>query len=114
MPDDADLPMETDVETVSAMRQRAETFLLLDVREEDEYALAKIEGSRLIPMSVLRERLDELEADREELIVVHCHHGVRSLRVAQALRDNGFRRVQSMTGGIDQWSQQIDASVPRY
>ena len=110
----AELPIETDVTTVSAMQQRAEPFLLLDVREPDEYEVANIDGSLLIPMSELQQRVGELEPHRDQLIVVHCHHGVRSLRVTHALRDSGFSRVQSMAGGIDLWSQQIDAKVPRY
>lgn len=109
-----DLPMETDVATVAAMQQSGDEFLLLDIREEDEHALTKIDGSRLIPMSQLHSRVGELEAYRDQLIVVHCHHGHRSRQVTQALRQAGFRKVQNMTGGIEQWSQQIDSSVPRY
>ena len=65
-------------------------------------------------MSELGERVEELEPHRGDMIVVYCHHGVRSLRVTQALRGAGFVKVQSMAGGIDQWSLQVDASVPRY
>ena len=110
----SELPLELDVPRVHAMLQSEESFLLLDVREPDEYATARIEGSRLIPMSELGQRVDELEPYRDTLIVVHCHHGVRSLHVAQALRNHGYAKVQSMAGGIDQWSLLVDPTIPRY
>ena len=109
-----ELPLETDVESVATMRSEKTTFLLLDVREEMEFATASIHGSHLIPMSLLAERVEELEPYRDTLIVVHCHHGVRSLQVALALRQHGFAQVQSMSGGIDRWSLEIDPTVPRY
>jgi rhodanese-related sulfurtransferase len=59
-------------------------------------------------------RLAELEAWRDKPIVVHCHHGVRSLRVAKFLREKGFAHAQSMKGGIDAWSVEVDPAVPRY
>ncbi len=65
-------------------------------------------------MSEITTRLDELADARDAQLVVHCHHGGRSLKVARWLRENGFAQAQSMAGGIDQWSQEIDPSVPRY
>jgi rhodanese-related sulfurtransferase len=65
-------------------------------------------------MSEFTERLGDLEPHRNTRIVVHCHHGGRSLRVATWLRQQGFPQAQSMAGGIDQWSQEIDPTVPRY
>lgn len=114
MSDETDLPIEIDVASVASMLKAEEDFLLLDVRENDEYATAKIEGSVLIPMSELRDRIAELEPHQDRRIVVHCHHGGRSMQVTQVLRNNGFPKVQNMAGGIDQWSQQIDSGVPRY
>jgi rhodanese-related sulfurtransferase len=108
------LPVEIDVLTVQKMRDSGEEFLLLDVRNPDEFATAKIEGSTLIPMNEIPAKLDELEPHKGKRIVVHCHHGGRSLRVTTFLRQNGFDQTQNMTGGIDAWSQQVDASVPRY
>ncbi len=96
------------------MQENREPFFFLDCREPDEYETAAIPGATLLPMSELRERLEELEPHRDRRIVVHCHHGGRSLQVAQFLRRNGFEQAQSMAGGIDQWSQQIDPSIPRY
>ena len=112
--DAAELPIEIDVAAVATLRESGRQFVLLDVREEDEYAIAKIDGSVLFPMSQLRDRLGDLETYRERLIVVHCHHGGRSMQVTRALRNSGFTQVQNMAGGIDQWSERVDPSVPRY
>lgn len=110
----AEMPWEVDVATVAAWLREGRDFLLLDVREREEFALAKIEGAELIPLSELGHRLEELTPHQDRHIVVHCHHGGRSMRVTEALRSRGFARVQNMAGGIDDWSQQIDATVPRY
>lgn len=91
--------------------------LLLDCRRDDELPRARIAGSTHIPMDQIERRADELESDdgrRDHPIIVHCHHGVRSLRVATTLRALGFSNVLSMAGGIDLWSIDIDKSVPRY
>ena len=115
MPDAAQpLPVETDVRNVRARLDRGDDLLLLDCRERDEHATAHIAEATLLPMSELAARLNELEPYRTQDIVVHCHHGGRSLRVTNWLREQGFHRVQSMAGGIDAWSQEIDPSVPRY
>ena len=88
--------------------------LLLDCRTAEEHAAARIAGAVLIPMQDLPDRLAELEPHRSQAIIVHCHHGMRSLRVTRWLRERGFARVQSMAGGIDAWSTDIDPAVPRY
>lgn len=108
------LPLEIDCQSVDRLLRSGEPLLLLDCREQDEFEAARIEGSTLIPMSELQDRLCELEPHRENRIIVHCHHGGRSLRVTHWLRNQGFVAVQNMTGGIDEWSQSIDPSVPRY
>lgn len=89
-------------------------WLLLDCRTAEEHATARITGALLIPMQELAARVAEIEAWREKAVVVHCHHGVRSLRVAHWLRERGFSRARSMRGGIEAWSLEIDPSVPRY
>ena len=114
MSDTSSCPIEVDVSTVNRMLQQEDEFVLLDCREHHEYEAASITGSVLLPMSELRERWDELASHRDRHIVVHCHHGVRSLQVAQALRSQGFATVQSMAGGIDRWSLDVDSTVPRY
>ncbi len=75
--------------------------LLIDVREPGEYALAHIEGSRLIPLRTLPDELGSLPTDRE--ILVHCKSGGRSAKAVQVLRDHGFTRVRNIAGGIDAW-----------
>ncbi len=89
--------------------------VLLDVREPQEFALAHIEGSLLLPMQSVPAELQKLEAmaDDGELLVL-CHHGVRSLQVAAWLQSHGILNTVSITGGIDRWSLEIDPSVPRY
>ena len=114
MSEQAELPIEIDVLAVNTMQQNQEEFLLLDVREQNEYDIARIDGSVLLPMSELRLRLEELEPHQDSRIVVHCHHGGRSMQVTRALRDRGYAKVQNMAGGIDAWTLQIDSSVARY
>lgn len=107
-------PLEIDCRSVKAKLDAGERFLFLDCREPDEHAVAKIAGTTLVPMSQLADRVGELAAHKDAEIVVHCHHGGRSLRVTQWLRNQGFAKVSNLTGGIDAWSQQVDPSVPRY
>jgi len=104
----------TDAAAILRRTPPSDALLLLDCRTHEEHATARIAGSLLIPMQELPERLAEIEAWRNQPVVVHCHHGVRSLRVATWLRDKGFAQVQSMQGGIDAWSADVDPSVPRY
>jgi len=108
------LPLEIDCQAVHKKLQAKEDFLLLDCREPNEHATAKIAEAELIPMSEIADRLRELQPHRQRPIIVLCHVGGRSLRVAQWLREQGYPQAQSMTGGIDQWSQEIDPTVPRY
>jgi len=110
----ADFPLEIDVRTAHTLQQADDVFLFLDCREREEHALARIPGTVLIPMGELASRLDELESFRARRIVVHCHHGGRSMRVTEWLRRQGFPCVQNLAGGIDAWSQEIDSRVPRY
>lgn len=109
-----DLPLEISCQAVKAKFDAGDDFLLVDCREADEYAAARIDAARLLPMSEIERRVRELEAERGRPIVVHCHHGGRSLRVAKWLRQQGFAGAQSMAGGIEAWSLEIDPSVPRY
>ncbi len=85
--------------------------MLLDVREPWEFTLARIEGSRLIPMGELPDRFSELDPAAETVVI--CHHGARSAYVARALSDAGFARVLNLEGGLDAYSD-VDESVPRY
>jgi len=86
---------------------------MIDVREPAEHAICQIEGATLIPMRSIPQHLHELNAVPARTIVF-CHHGVRSLTVVDWLRRQGVENSQSMSGGIDLWSVEIDPAVPRY
>lgn len=88
---------------------------IIDVREPDEFALARIENSRLIPMQAIPAELQRLESlsDNADLLVF-CHRGVRSLQVVNWLREHGIENCYSVTGGLDRWSREIDPGIPRY
>jgi rhodanese-related sulfurtransferase len=87
--------------------------LLLDVRRPDEHAICALPGALLVPLGELQERLDELDEHKHKVIVVYCHHGVRSLSGAAFLAQHGFAAT-SMRGGIEAWSREIDPTVPTY
>ena len=102
--------------TVDQLKQQLTTPnppLLLDVREPWEAATASIPGATLIPMNEVPGRAFT-ELDEDAPIAVLCHHGSRSLSVANWLRQQGFEKAQSVAGGIDAWSRTVDPSVPRY
>jgi rhodanese-related sulfurtransferase len=104
---------EITAEEVKGRLDRAEQFILLDVREPWEFETARIEGARLMPMGDVPSRAHQ-ELDPDDSIIVVCHHGVRSMNVTVWLRQQGFEGAQSMRGGIDAWSRQVDHSVPAY
>jgi rhodanese-related sulfurtransferase len=104
--------LQVDVEELNAALQAGQDVQLLDVREDWEFTLARLEGALWIPLAELGRRLEEL--DRQRPLVVYCHHGIRSLHAALALRSRGFEQARSLRGGIDRWSQEIDPTVPRY
>ncbi len=99
---------------VKAKLDAGDDFLLLDCREQEEYEISRLDTARLLPMSTFPGSVQELEPFRDRQIVVHCHHGMRSLQVAAWLRQQGFPHVWSMAGGIDAWAQTIDPKIPRY
>ncbi len=105
--------MDFEVTVEEARRQvAAGKVLLLDVREPWEWATSRIPGSTHVPMGEIPVRLQELDPDQPTVVV--CHHGVRSLNVTAWLRQQGFEQVHSLRGGIDRWSCEVDAGVPRY
>lgn len=108
-------PVEIEPAAVQPMMAAgAGDWLLLDCRTPEEHATVRIAGALLIPMQELPARLAEVEAWRDRPVIVHCHHGVRSLRVAHWLRERGFSGARSMRGGIEAWSLEVDPSIPRY
>ena len=106
--------VEIDVQAVKSLLDSKIDILLIDCREVSEHEHCRIEGSQLIPMNETPDRLAEIEPHSGKPIVVHCHHGGRSLQVVNWLRANGFPNAQNMTGGIEAWSNEIDDSVPKY
>lgn len=108
-------PFEITPQQVQERIKGGETFCLIDVREQWEFQTAAIAGANLVPMASVPSRIQELEAqaDNSPLLVI-CHHGVRSLNVVHWLRQQGLENCTSLCGGIDQWSREIDASIPRY
>ncbi len=99
---------------VKKLKQSEAEVLILDVRQQKEWDHTRIEGAVLIPLDQLPQRLAELQQWRGKRIVVHCHHGARSLRATAWLRQAGFEQAHSMAGGIEAWSLLVDPNVRRY
>jgi len=97
---------------LKARLDKGDALVLLDVREQWEYDLAKLKDSTLIPLGTLPHSLAKLNRDAE--IVAICHHGMRSADATNFLLQQGFPNVKNLVGGIDAWSAQVDRSVPRY
>jgi rhodanese-related sulfurtransferase len=97
----------------SASVRGEESFCLLDVREPWEAEVCRLHGALLISMGEIPSRAHQ-ELDPDAHIVVYCHHGVRSLSVALWLREQGFERAQSLSGGIEDWARVVDGSMTRY
>lgn len=86
---------------------------LIDVRNQDENDFARIEGSKLIPLGEILTRMDEIDPARETIL--HCKAGGRSAQAIQALERSGFKgKLRNLRGGITAWSNEVDASVPKY
>ena len=104
--------LEISAAELQRRRKAGEKFLLVDVREQWEYDVCRIAGATLIPMRTIPAKLQALDGDED--VICYCHHGMRSLDVAAWLRTQGVENAQSLAGGIDRWSIEIDAAVPRY
>ncbi|MBK8466535.1 MAG: hypothetical protein IPL32_11945 [Chloracidobacterium sp.] len=102
--------------TASELKTRmdaGEDIQLIDVRQPDEYAFAKIEGAKLIPLGEIMSRMNELDENRET--VIHCKMGGRSARAIEAIRQSGYKgSLMNLVGGITAWSNEVDPSVPKY
>jgi len=109
-----EVPIEIDCPSVKAKLDAGDQFVFIDCRETSEFDAVKIAGATLLPMSEMADRVGELEEHRESEIIIHCHHGGRSLRVANWLRQQGFSTAQSMAGGIDVWAVEIEPGMLRY
>jgi len=115
-PQPTNTPMHPDEVTVHDLTQALNNpqlgIQVLDVREPDEYQIARINGARLVPLSTLPQRLKEL--DPKQAYYIHCKAGGRSLKALQFLREQGFQNLRSVKGGITAWSDEIDPTVPKY
>jgi rhodanese-related sulfurtransferase len=109
---EVDQKMQISAKDAAALLKNGAGAKLVDVRSPEEYQMAHIEGSILVDGE---EKVQMIMGwPKDTPIVVHCHHGMRSMDAAAYLIGHGFTNVKSMTGGIDAWSQQVDPSVPRY
>ena len=107
-----ELEIEIDSTVFADLQTRAVRHRVLDVREPWETGICALEGSLKIPMGQIPARLAELP--RDEILVVVCHHGQRSLQVALWLRGQGFARATSLAGGIDAWAAAQAPDMARY
>lgn len=108
-----EFPLEVSAPEAHRLRTTApERTTIIDVREPQELDVCAIAGAEHIPMRQIPERLSTLPRDRHLLIL--CHAGVRSLRVTEFLRAQGFPAVSNIAGGIDAWAQQVDPTLRRY
>ncbi|HEY3912929.1 MAG TPA: molybdopterin-synthase adenylyltransferase MoeB [Verrucomicrobiae bacterium] len=99
-------------EMQKALTNKSLNIKVIDVREPDEYQIAHIDGIPLIPLGTLPQRFTELDPNQQ--IYIHCKSGVRSLKALYFLREQGFKYVKSVKGGINAWSDEIDHNIPRY
>ncbi len=111
----AEIPFEITPQDVRKRLDSGEQLKLIDVREPNEFQIARIADAELIPMRTVPAQLQHVEGlSDDSSVIVYCHHGVRSLQVVNWLREQGIATCQSMAGGIDRWSLEVDSSVPRY
>ena len=99
---------------LAAKLRSAQPPHLLDVREPEEHQLVALPNSTLIPLGELPHRADEIEAWKDDEIVVYCHHGIRSLNAIGQLKRFGFGKLRNLAGGIDRWTAEVDSTLPRY
>ena len=108
-----DLFVEMAPGELKALLDAQQPVRLIDVREPEEHSICRIEGAELIPMGTIPAHLNDLNRD-EPLMVVYCHHGMRSRRVVDWLRAQGVANCRNLSGGIDLWSAVVDPAIPRY
>jgi adenylyltransferase/sulfurtransferase len=102
-------------EELHAQLQGEHSVRLIDCREQDEWHICHIQGAQLVPLSQFAELAERvLGPDKEQHLIVYCHHGVRSMHATQWLRRAGYQNTQSLHGGIDLWAEMIDTEMRRY
>jgi adenylyltransferase/sulfurtransferase len=98
---------------LKARLDRGEDIQIIDVREPNEYEIAKLPGTKLIPLGQVVNRMNEIDPSRETIF--HCKGGVRSAKAIEALRGAAFPgRMVNLKGGITAWSNDVDPSVAKY
>ncbi len=97
---------------LAARLANGERVKIIDVREQIEHDIARIEAAELLPLSRFQEWADTLNVEDE--IVFLCHHGIRSAQVCSLLSRLGFTKLHNLSGGIDAWAKEVDSSVPLY
>jgi rhodanese-related sulfurtransferase len=111
-------PLKADVEVtpreVKSMLDRKEPFFFVDCRNPNEYEITKIDGATLMPLPQIQQFGEELKKHKEEKVIVFCKVGGRSMQFAQILRQNGFKDVKSMAGGIALWNKDVNPGGPQY
>ena len=113
-PDQTANPMTVSPQQLQEELAGSNPPVLVDCREPQEQAIAMLNAAQSFPLSRLAEQQDELIALAQQSVVVYCHHGIRSLQLAQWLSEKGFRDVRSLEGGLDRWAEQLDPAMPRY
>jgi len=103
---------EITVQELKAKFDAGEKVVLVDVREPHEYAIARIPGSKLVPLGTVQQRVHEFDSADE--IILQCKSGARSARALQMFKTAGFKKLKNLTGGITAWAEEIDPSVPKY
>jgi rhodanese-related sulfurtransferase len=106
------MPLEISAADSAALLKADPSVKLIDVRTDAEYMAARIDGALLVNNADSMAKV--LAWPKETRILVHCHHGIRSLDAVAYLRERGFEQAQSVAGGIDAWSTRVDLTVPRY
>jgi rhodanese-related sulfurtransferase len=112
----SDIPIEVGPTDVSYLlgRPGQRDFRLIDCRELDEWHICRLPEAVHVPLSRIDELAPHVFTNQQENLIVYCHHGMRSMRVAQWLRQHGFSRAQSMRGGIDAWADLVEPDMARY
>lgn len=106
--------MEIRPEELIEKLRRKDPVFLVDVRNDWERQLVRLDDQAHVPLQELPARLEEVQPPGEALVVCYCHHGIRSLSAAALLRHAGMENAVSLAGGIDRWSSVVDPSLPRY
>lgn len=104
--------VEISAQNLKSLIENKTPMTLLDVREPHEWEIARIQSSRLTPLSTFDEHIAEL--DPKEDIYLYCYKGVRSMTALKKLHEKGFRNLHSLVGGIDAWAEEVEPEMPRY